>query len=256
MNDQRTIVITGVSSGLGEYLAKKYHARGDRVFGLDIHPIEPLPPHLEHFLACDVSHPQSIQQTLATLSLQRIDILILCAGILTSNRFDAIDTNDFKRCIDVNLLGSANMVNACLPMLNKGSQIVLIASIAGVSGVYGYSAYSASKFGVIGLGRALRLEFKNQGIDVSLVLPPSIDTPMVRREALIIHPATKAIKTMAGTLSLPDAGDLIFKGIQTRDYFIIPGWRAKFVYWSQKLLPVALTDWVTHKIAQRAIRLD
>jgi short-subunit dehydrogenase len=187
----------------------------------------------------DISESVTLQQQLdyAMRSFGQIDICIHCAGILISKPFMQISNNEFQQIMDINVIGTRNVVAAVIPHLENGAQLGLLASMAGLTGVYGYSAYSASKFAVVGLGKALQLELKPLGIDVSLICPPSVDTPMVQTEAKSIHPATKVLKDMAGTLTVNDACSQIIEGLEKRKAIVMPGKRAKMVYYSQRYLP-------------------
>ncbi|PWA88187.1 Glucose/ribitol dehydrogenase [Artemisia annua] len=84
--------------------------------------------------------------------------------------------------IDVNLIGTINLVKAVLPgMKNRSDRkpvsIALTSSQAGQVGIYGYTAYAASKFGLRGLAEALQQEVIADDIHVSLIFPPETDTP-------------------------------------------------------------------------------
>lgn len=201
----------------------------------------------------DICESVTLQQQLDYImrSVGTLHLCVHCAGILVSKPFSQISNYEFQQIIDVNVIGTRNLVAAALPHLEKGGQIGLVASMAGINGVYGYSAYGASKFAVMGLGKALQLELKPLGIGVSLICPPSINTPMVQTEAESIHPATKALKDMAGTLSVEDACRQIRDGLKKRKALIIPGKRAKAIYYSERFLPSAalrrISDYLIHK---------
>lgn len=85
---------------------------------------------------------------------------VLCAGTSVSGRFDETPVREFKRMLDVNLMGSVNVCQAIIPHMKsrKDGVILLTSSIAGLLGLYGYSAYSASKFAVCGLAQVLHME--------------------------------------------------------------------------------------------------
>lgn len=95
---------------------------------------------------------------------------------------DRRDQRRRQRDVEVNLIGSRNFSAAVLPLMTPGAQLALIASLAGLVPNYGYAAYSASKFGVVGLAGCLRLEYRPKGIDVCVVCPPGVETPMVTEE--------------------------------------------------------------------------
>lgn len=232
-------------------MAKQYLAKGYSLLLVDIKPDLALQEQLQNqasmqqkvtFLHADIRQPSTLKQQLdfAVRKFGQIDICVHCAGILISKPFISISNDEFQQIMDVNVVGTRNLVAAVIPHLENGAQLALVASMAGLTGVYGYSAYSASKFAVIGLGRALQFELKPLGIDVSLICPPSIDTPMVQKEAETIHPSTKVLKDMAGTLTVGEACEQIIHGLSKRKALIIPGKRAKLVYYSERFLPANL----------------
>lgn len=245
------MLITGYASGLGEELAKQYLAKGCSLLLIDIKANPEFQQQLQnqasmqqsvHFLHVNICEPSTLKQQLdfAVRKFGQIDICIHCAGILISKPFLHISNDEFQQIIDINVVGTRNLIAAVVPHLENGAQLGLVASMAGLTGVYGYSAYGASKYAVIGLGRALQFELKALGIDVSLICPPSVDTPMVQKEAITIHPATKALKDMVGTLGVREAAEQIINGLRKRKALIIPGKRAKMVYYSERLLPSLL----------------
>ena len=89
-----------------------------------------------------------------------INVLICCAGTAVSHRFEETPIHEFKRMVDINYLGSVNVIRACLPSMKTtgGGNIILFSSVAGLFGLYGYSAYSPSKFAIVGLAQVLAME--------------------------------------------------------------------------------------------------
>ncbi len=89
-----------------------------------------------------------------------IFLLICCAGTSISHRFEDTPVEEFRRMIEINYLGTVNMVKACLPSMKStgNAHIVLFSSIAGLFGLYGFSAYSPSKFAIVGLAQVLSME--------------------------------------------------------------------------------------------------
>src|SRR5690606_29709924 len=176
----------------------------------------------EREVALDVYRPEHVQQALAEASRDvQPDVMIHCAGSCVAADFEAIDDDTYARVININLVGSRNVVAGALPHLKSGSQLVLIASMAGLVGCYGYAAYCASKYGVVGLAEVLRIELAQKGIDVTVVCPPEVETPMVEAERLNRPKQTEALKLMAGTLPLDYAVRQIRKGIDARRFMVI-----------------------------------
>jgi short-subunit dehydrogenase len=94
---------------------------------------------------------------------------------------------------------------------------------------YSYAAYNASKHGVVGLAGALRLEYIDKGVEVSVICPPEINTPMVVEERKTLAPAGAKLKEAAGTLELDPACDYILAKLKRRSYMIVPGFRARCI---------------------------
>ncbi|HEY1727650.1 MAG TPA: SDR family NAD(P)-dependent oxidoreductase [Candidatus Baltobacteraceae bacterium] len=108
----------------------------------------------------------------------RIDILINAAGIGSSPSICDSSDNDLERVLAVNLLGPARLMHAVLPVMKaqgRGS-IVNIGSLAGEAGIMGI--YSGSKFGLRGLTDSVRREVRSCGIDVTLIQPGFVRSPM------------------------------------------------------------------------------
>ena len=87
-------------------------------------------------------------------------MLVNCAGTSISSRFEETPLAEFKRMMDINLMGSVLFTRAVLPTLKSQKEgiILFVSSISGLIGLYGYSAYSASKFAVVGLAECLHME--------------------------------------------------------------------------------------------------
>ena len=111
-----------------------------------------------------------------------IDILVNSAGVLIPDNVESMDPADLERMMAVNLYGTVHAMQAVLPSMRVRSRgnIVNIASLAGRRGLPPLGGYCATKFAVVGLTEALRVELYGSGITASLIMPGVIDTPMVR----------------------------------------------------------------------------
>lgn len=256
------IYITGGASGIGLQLARDYVQQGADVAIFDIQPVATAvaslkamaqPSQQVHGYALDVTSTASIATALSEASARRRpDIVIHCAGIVSAKPFEQMSEDEYVRVITVNLLGARHVAAAAIPLLGPQAQLVLVASMAGLVGCYGYSAYCASKHGVVGLAQVLRIELKARGIDISVVCPPEVDTPMVVEERKFRPKETEDMKLLAGTLSVQSASEQIRQGIAQRDFLIIPGHRAKLLWASNKLLPGVLTRWLSDVVVRQA----
>lgn len=132
------------------------------------------------YATADVSDMEQVNQAVEKLTeeLGPADILINNAGIGTFGPFLEIDPMDWKKMIDVNLMGMYYVTRAVLPQLigKNGGDIINISSMSGVKGTEGSSAYSASKFGVLGMTESLSQEVRKHNIRVFALTPSLVIT--------------------------------------------------------------------------------
>lgn len=254
------IFITGGASGIGLQLAREYARSGCAVTLFDIQSTENAVTELSAIpgaglvraFALDVSDPASVREVFAEAAAEQgPDVVIHCAGICIAAPFDETDDDAYTRLININLLGTRHVAAGVLPHLQAGSQLVFVASMAGLVGCYGYSAYCASKYGVVGLAEVLRIELVSRAIDVSVVCPPEVETPLVVAERKSRPRQTGALKLMAGTLPVEYAVAQIRRGIDRRRFLIIPGKRARGLWFINKALPGALTRRLADYLVRR-----
>lgn len=251
-HSRKVVFITGGMSGLGFGLASMYVAEGCDValFDLAVHEqgraeLQSACTHTGQMVrawAADVSDVQAIKAAIAEAvsAMGAPDLLINSAGIQRADTFMQQAGDVFEAVIRVNLLGSRHVAAAVLPHMRSGSHIAFISSLAGLTTSYAYAAYCASKWGVVGMANVLRMELKPLGIDVSVICPPEVSTPMVAEEARTMHPVTRELKDVAGTLSLHDACVLIKAGLDKRRFKIVPGAKARLAYLLTRYVPDAL----------------
>jgi len=141
---------------------------------------------------------QAVRQVLAGLG--RIDVLVASAGIADQSSITGGSPDRWRAVVETNLLGVANTVRAVAPeMARAGSgDIVVIASASGRDTYVGEPLYIASKWGVVGLGHAVRKELQSSNIRVALIEPGLVDTPLTRGSP-VVRPLVEA-----GGALLPD----------------------------------------------------
>jgi len=128
-----------------------------------------------------------------------VDVLINSAGLLIADPVEEMRPEDLEKMMAVNLMGAVHAMQAVLPVMRKAKSgnIVNVSSLAGRRGVSPLGGYSATKFALVGMTEALRVELFNSGIKVSLVMPGVIDTPMARdalkHDPLKVVPAMMAM---------------------------------------------------------------
>jgi 3alpha(or 20beta)-hydroxysteroid dehydrogenase len=179
----KVAIVTGAASGIGRATVELLHARGARVVAEDVNPaVEELARAGIAPLVADVSQDGSAERAVA-LALERfgtLDVLVNNAGILRHAPVAEMEPAEFRRVIEVNLVGCwLGIRQVVAPMTAAGGgSIVNISSIEGFAGAAGLSAYSASKFGIRGLTRSAAQELGPAGIRVNSVHPGGVLTSM------------------------------------------------------------------------------
>ncbi|WP_111655727.1 SDR family oxidoreductase [Isoalcanivorax indicus] len=183
-----TILITGAASGIGAATARLFHQRGWQVGLLDISAdaLATLASELGNawHQPLDVRDAEAAQQAVNDFahSAGGLRVLFNCAGVLQVGHFEDISAAAHARIIGINVQGVINMTLAALPWL-QGAREPLVINMSSASALYGVphlASYSASKFAVRGLTEALDIEWRRHGIRVCDLMPPFVNTPMVR----------------------------------------------------------------------------
>ena len=180
-------IVTGAASGIGLAVAKKLAAEGAKLVIGDRNE-EGLAAAAKAIgdavvaMPLDVADEQSCQAIIdRAVDLHGgIDVLCNIAGVLDFGRLADLDKTRWDRTIAVNLTGVYLMSRAAVPhLLPRRGNIVNMASAAGLVGVPFNSVYVAAKHGVVGLTKALALEFSKEGLRVNCVCPTGVNTPMI-----------------------------------------------------------------------------
>ena len=207
----RHAVVTGASRGIGAAIAQELARRGCALtlIARKAEPLERLAAELTragataHAIAADLTHEHESADAFARAAELggAPAILINNAGGAESAPFTRTDPALFQRMIDLNLTSAYLATRAVVPAMVKGGwgRIVNVASTAGLKGYAYVSAYVTAKHGLVGLTRALALEFAKTGVTVNAVCPGYTDTPMLDASAELVAAKTKrdaaAIKT-------------------------------------------------------------
>ena len=171
-----TVLITGGASGLGAATVRAVLAHGGRPLVLDrVAPSDDVPHRL-----VDLADTPATEEAIAELVADHggeLTGVFTAAGIDSCGRLDDVPSKDWERVIFVNLLGTAAVARAALPLLEaSGGRLVTCASTLGIKAVSDATAYCASKFGVVGFTRALAAETAGR-VGVTLLIPGGMQTP-------------------------------------------------------------------------------
>jgi len=192
MKNQRRVLVTGASRGIGRAIALQLGADG---FAVTVHCRERLEE--AESTAADIRDAGGQARTIAFDTADRDGVrdalvadikahgaywgVIANAGITADNTFAAMSGEDWDRVLGTNLDGFYNVVQPLImPMvrLRDGGRIVCLSSVAGLIGNRGQVNYSAAKAGLIGAAKALATELASRGITVNCVAPGLIETDM------------------------------------------------------------------------------
>lgn len=190
--ENKTALVTGGSSGIGQAVARLIAAEGGRVAVLASSSVEKAEKTISSFdnaaqarskaYAADLASTSAISDLVEQVNrdLGDISILVNSAGLYYPTPIDDTDEEAFDRMVDINLKATFFMISAVVPTMkaNGGGKIVNLSSVAGVIGVPQRAIYCASKAAVIMLTRTLALELAPHRININSVAPGNTETPM------------------------------------------------------------------------------
>lgn len=249
------MLVTGGGSGIGLAVAAEAASRGAVPLLVDINP-EALATaeatvrrqgHGVHAFRVDVTDIEAVRELRRALRESSLspDVLVNCAGITLVAHVTSTEHEEWKRIIDVNLMGTVNVIQTFLPDLLKKSSghILNIGSIDGLVPIPGQSAYCASKFAVTGLSEVLYYDLKPQGIGVTLVCPGYVNTPMARSHPVKDLPLRfrgweKVARLLEAFSSRPEKiASRALDGVEKGRFLVIPGLPSRLMYHYRRLFP-------------------
>jgi NAD(P)-dependent dehydrogenase (short-subunit alcohol dehydrogenase family) len=169
-----TVIVTGGASGLGQAIAEAVERAGGTPVVFDLNPPR---NGFDHRLV-DLSDTRAAETAVRQTAEEQgsLDAVVTAAGVDACGRIDQIEGADWERVVGVNLLGTAAIVRAALPYLERSSgRVVTVASTLGLRALSDATAYCASKFGVVGFSRALAAETAGR-VGVTCLVPGGMQT--------------------------------------------------------------------------------
>jgi len=185
--EDKIVVVTGASMGIGEAIAKIFADQGASVVMLsrDASRLEEARARVGHTertlaLTCDVRHREDIDRAigLTVHHFQRIDVWVNNAGHGLLDSVAQLNMAACREMFDTNFFGAIGAMQAVIPVMRRqgGGTIINISSVAGHIPIPFHAAYSATKFALNAMGKAAGVELKNDGIHVLTVCPGYVRT--------------------------------------------------------------------------------
>jgi len=186
--DNKVVLVTGASSGIGLHLCQMLLSRGCRVAGASrtacqVEALKRLSKqYSDNFLAVnmDVSVANSVDTAVDIIAdtFGHLDVIVNNAGMVAPKRAVDMTPEEWAAVIDTNLTGPFLVSRAAVRVMPNGGSIIQIASTGAFKALVGLSAYNASKAGVLMLAQTLAVELAPQNIRVNVLAPGYVITPM------------------------------------------------------------------------------
>ncbi|MEM8606048.1 MAG: SDR family NAD(P)-dependent oxidoreductase [Myxococcota bacterium] len=189
--DGKRAIVTGGASGIGRAAVRRFVAEGATVVAVDVNA-EGL-AETRALVESDGGRCQTVEASAADEAAMRevidacvtehggLDVMFANAGIIGQLvRFPEVTVDDFRRVLDVNLIGPFIAIQSAARVMKDGGSIVCTASVAGLRSGAGPTPYSASKAGVINLVQTAANQLAGTGIRVNAICPGLIETGMTK----------------------------------------------------------------------------
>lgn len=211
--NQKKVLITGATSGIGEALFSTFYQHDHVLYpcGRNTTKLQLLKAQFPTCQPLQFDITEHAEINTAANKVSALDIVIFNAGDCAYiDDVMAFDSKSFARIINTNLTSLGYLLEAFLPKLNPGGQVVFISSAATLVPFPQAEAYGASKAGVDYLANSLRIDVEKHGITVSLVHPGFVATPLTDKNTF----------SMPFKLSAPEAANRIYKGVLKKQSYI------------------------------------
>jgi NAD(P)-dependent dehydrogenase (short-subunit alcohol dehydrogenase family) len=250
----KVAIVTGGASGIGRALGADLARRGASAVMADTQagPLEQAVSALKNrglqaeAATLDVTDFEAVKRLVEDTAARhgRLDYMFNNAGIAVGGEVRDCEIGDWRDVLDVNLMGVVNGVASAYPlMVEQGfGHIVNTASIEGLIPFPGAVSYVASKYGVVGLSNALRMEGADLGVKVSVVCPGYIKTPIFETSKMIKLDRQKVMEALPERLGITpeECARRVLRGVARNRAIIVVTGLAKILWAIHRISP-ALT---------------
>ncbi|MCB1191257.1 MAG: SDR family NAD(P)-dependent oxidoreductase [Leptospiraceae bacterium] len=179
--ENKNVVITGTSSGIGEAVLNELNQIKCTVFALDRSPANEIAKKKAEIvqIKCDISSDEDISkaQEIIGKKTQKVDVLFNNAGITTHGRFDKTDISVFRKSFDINFFGTVNLTLKLIEFIkNAKGAIITTSTVSGLYGIPGRAVYSSSKSALHAVFESVRIELSEYGVRSIIFCPPYTKT--------------------------------------------------------------------------------
>jgi len=228
----KVALVTGGASGMGRIIAKRLASQGAKVAIFDVNP-EGLEETAAgqgniHPYTCDISNLAEVEARVAAVAeeLGPIDHAVHAAALMPSHQLMDQTHEGMERLFRINYFGTTYMAKAVLPSMldRKTGRFIAFGSIAGHAMVPHMGAYCATKSAVNTYMEVLQNELRGSGVNIHLVCPPAVNTPLVDQTLATDSPGSIIEAKKTGRLADPEKiVDAIDKGVARNRDIIYPG---------------------------------
>lgn len=270
----RTCFITGAASGIGRATAVAAAREGAVLLltDLDGDLLDQVAAQIRDdggrvalAAPADLADFEAVRALAATIheSHGSMDVVMNIAGISTWGTVDRLEHRHWRRTVEVDLMGPIHVIECFVPPMieaGRGGQLVNVSSAAGLFGLPWHAPYSAAKFGLRGVSEVLRFDLAAYGIDVTLVCPGAVATPLVGTVDIVgvqrDHPEVRALvrRFERHAVSPERAAAAILRGMRSRRHLVYTSADIALLHWWQrKFEPVYSV--IMRGMSRRAARL-
>jgi len=265
--NNRVVLITGASTGIGQACAAHLHQQGYCVYGTSRHAHAAKSANTFNMIQMDVDNDQSVKLGIDLImsNESRLDVVLNNAGYGFAGAFEDTQIDEAKAQFETNFFGVMRVCQAVLPIMRdqQAGHIINVSSISGLVSIPYQSMYSASKFALEGAMEALRLEVKPFGVQVVLIEPGNFRTEITanRRKSAVSQNSSVYADPYMTAVGVMEADELngpspyqiayllekIINNPSPRLRYLVGTAAEKLVIPAKKYFPARLFEWALSK---------